>query len=150
MKDSLKIEGSKKTPEINLNPKTGLFLLKGKSIPENATRIYEPIVKWLKGYIECAVEETNLHLNLEYFNTASSIWIAKMIKVLSQINDRKKLLLVHLYFDIEDFEDMEDEDIKEAIIPATNVLAETKVNIGVKIYGSNCDGIILNEKMVLF
>jgi len=150
MKDSLEIEGSKNTPEIKLNPESGHFVLKGKSIPENATRIYEPILKWLKDYVKCAAEETNLHLNLEYFNTASLIWITRMIKVLSQIDDREKLVLVHLYFDIEDFDEMEDEDIKEAIAPATNAVTETKVSIGVKIYGSNSDGIILSEKMILF
>ncbi|MBE9509757.1 MAG: DUF1987 domain-containing protein [Bacteroidetes bacterium] len=150
MEDSLEIEGCKKTPEINFNAKSGILRLKGKSIPENATRIYEPIVKWLQDYIECAAEETNLHIELEYFNTASSIWIARIVKVLSQIDDREKLLFIHLYFDIEDFEEMEEEDFKEAIIPATNAFPETKVSIGVKIYGLNSDGIILNEKMVLF
>ncbi len=150
MKDSLEIKGSKNTPEINLNPESGLFLLKGKSTPENATRIYEPVVKWMADYIECAAEETNLHLNLEYFNTASTIWIAKMIKVLSQIDDRQKLFLIHMYFDIDDFEEMDDDDIKEAIIPATNAFAKTKVSIGVKMYGSNSDGIILNKKMIFF
>ena len=147
---NLQIEAGKNTPEIDFNPKSGLFMLKGKSIPENATKIYEPIIKWCKEYIVKPAEETNLHLNLEYFNTASSIWIARMVQSLSQIDDFNKLLLVHLYFDIEEFDEMEEEDLKEAIAPATKVLDDTKVSIGVKIYGTDSGGIILKEKMVLF
>jgi hypothetical protein len=144
------ISEEKNTPEINLNPESGLFMIKGKSIPENATRVYEPVIKWCKEYINDAAEETNLHLNLIYFNTASSIWFARMVQILSQIDDFEKLLLIHLYFDLEEFEEMDDDDLKEAIAPVTKGLEDTRVSIGVKIYGTDKDGIILKEKMVLF
>lgn len=146
----LKIDEKHNTPEIDFNSVSGELVLKGKSIPENATRFYQPVRDWLKEYILDATEHTNLHINLIYFNTASAIWISKLIKILSTINDREKLLFIHLYFDIEEFDEMVDEDVKEVISPATDVLHDATVSIGVKIYGTGDDGTILTEKLVLF
>ncbi|MCD4770722.1 MAG: DUF1987 domain-containing protein [Bacteroidales bacterium] len=146
----LKIEEKHNAPEIDFNPVSGELILKGKSIPENATSLYQPVINWVKEYIMEAAEQTNLHINLIYFNTASSIWISKLVKALSTINDFEKLLIIHLYFHIEEFDEMIDEDIKDAIAPATDVLNDATVSIGVKIYGTDDDGIILNEKLVLF
>lgn len=147
---NLNIEEKHNTPEIDFNPVSGELILKGKSIPENASTLYQPVINWVKEYILEAAEQTNFHINLVYFNTASSIWIAKLVKLLSTINDHEKLLIIHLYFHIEEFDDMVDEDIKDAIAPATDVLNDATVSIGVKIYGTDDDGTILNEKLVLF
>jgi hypothetical protein len=147
---NLLIEATYNTPFIEFDGNSGTLDLIGKSIPENASKLYEPVIAWLKKYITNPSEETNLHLNLDYFNTSSSIWIARIVKLLSQINDKEKLLIVHLYFHIEEFEDMEEEDLKEAIAPATDVLSDAKVSIGVKIYGKSDSGTILKEKLVLF
>jgi hypothetical protein len=144
------VESTYNTPSIDCNADTGIIELKGKSIPENATKIYHPVVDWLKEYIKQAKEETHLHLDMEYFNTASSIWIAKMVKALSQISDHEKLVIIHLYFHIEEFEEMEEEDLKEAIAPVIDVISVSKVSIGVKIYGKDDNDTILKEKLVLF
>lgn len=146
----LKIEEKHNAPEIDFNQVSGELILKGKSIPENATRVYQPVVSWVKEYIMEAPEQTNFHINLIYFNTASSIWIARLIKLLSTIDDHEKLLIIHLYFHIEEYDEMIDEDIKDAIAPATDVLNDATVSIGVKIYGTDDDGTILTEKLVLF
>jgi hypothetical protein len=74
MKDfqSLIIDETPKTPQIDLNPLTGDFIFSGKSIPENAARVYEPILSWVNEYARHAKPTTNLRFNLEYFNTSSS------------------------------------------------------------------------------
>jgi len=145
----LHIASTHNSPEINFDPETGFLELKGKSIPENATKVFKPIFKWLTEYIKDPADETNLHLNLIYFNTASSIWIARFIKALSTIDDREKLLVIHLYFDIEEFEEMEEEDIKEVIKPAADVVQDAKVSIGMKIYGTDDNGKVIKERLIL-
>src|SRR5664279_1117801 len=99
MKDfnSLIIEGTPKSPQIELNPITGDFIFSGRSIPENAARIYEPILNWISEYILNARPTTNLRLNMEYFNTSSSLWLAKILKVLVRINEPDFVLIIHLY-----------------------------------------------------
>lgn len=146
----LYIKATKNSPEVDFDPATGILFLNGKSIPENATKLYQPVTTWLKEYIQEACDETQLHFNLIYFNTASSIWMARMIKILSLIESRDKLFVIHLYFHIEEFEEMEDEDIKDVIAPASDVLHEATVSLGVKIYGIDDFGNKLKEKLVLF
>ena len=146
----LHIETGHNTPDILLNPDSGDLTFTGKSIPENATQLYTPVIDWIKDYIEVAREETNLHLDLVYFNTASSIWIARIIKTLSRIDDRDKLLVIHLYFHIEEFDEMEDDDLNYAISPVTDVIKDSIVSLGVKIYGTDDNGTILKENLILF
>ena len=142
-------EATAKTPHVDLNYMTGDLILHGRSIPENATLIYEPILKWVNEYVSNPRPTTNLRLNLEYFNTASSIWISKIVKSLSKIKHPEYLLFIHLYFDVEDFDDMEAEDIKDALSPVIDIISTATVSIGVKIYGIDDKGEIIKESMVL-
>lgn len=143
------IEETKNTPEISMDPGKGVFVLKGKSIPENATQLYDPVVKWLKEYINKPADETNLHFNLIYFNTASSIWMARIIKILSRINDPEKIFIINLYFHLEEYDEMEAEDMHDAIAPALDVLNEATVSLGVKIFGTDDSGKIIKKRLIL-
>jgi hypothetical protein len=80
------VEQTDKTPLIDLNLMSGDLILSGKSIPINAPRIFEPILDWVNEYVKNPKQTTNLRLNLEYFNTASSIWLAKIVKALAGIS----------------------------------------------------------------
>ena len=117
MMNELIIEQTAKTPQIDLNQFTGDLLFYGRSIPENATKFYEPILNWVAEYISEANPTTNLRLDLEYFNTASSIYLAKMLKVLTRIKEPEYVLIVHLYFPVEEFNELNEfEDIYDAFL----------------------------------
>ena len=77
--NTLFIEPTAKTPQIDLNPITGELILSGRSIPENAAKVYENILNWITEYAKSPRYTTNLRFNLEYFNTSSSIWLAKIV-----------------------------------------------------------------------
>jgi len=94
------IEQTEKTPLVDLNHMSGELILSGKSIPINAPRIFEPILDWVNEYIRNPKQTTNLRLNLEYFNTASSIWLAKIVKALTGISKPDSVLILHIYFPI--------------------------------------------------
>lgn len=143
------IEAAIKTPQVDFNSLTGDLILHGKSIMENASKFYEPLHKWVMEYAKTPRQTTNLRLNLEYFNTASSIWIAKIVKSLSKISHSEYLLLIHLYFDVEDYDDMETEDVKDALSPVIDIITVATVSIGVKIYGVDDKGDVIKESMVL-
>jgi hypothetical protein len=143
------IEAGLKTPQIDLNPFTGELIFCGKSIPENAARIYEDVFKWVQEYSKKPKLTTNLRLNLEYFNSSSSIWLAKIVKVLCSVRKSGYTLLIHLYFDIEDFDSMHQEDLKEALSPIMDMIGLPSISIGIKIYGTDAKGAILKESTVL-
>ena len=143
------IEQTPKTPQIDLNQFTGDLIFSGKSIPENAAKVYEPVLKWVKEYIQKANPTTNLRLNLEYYNTATSIWLTKIIKVLIRINNPDYTLIVHLYLPIEDYNEVNDfDDIKDAFIPISNINNSRIPCIGIKLYGTDDKGEIIKDTLV--
>lgn len=143
------IEPSEKTPHIDLNHITGEFILSGRSIPENATEFYSGIHVWIKEYSINPRLNTNLRLNLEYFNTSSSIWIAKIVKTLCSVEIEEYTLIIHLYFHIEEYDNMETEDLKDALSPIIDIIGTPSASLGIKIYGTDDDGEILKESIVL-
>lgn len=145
----LYIEGTAKTPQVDFNHLTGELILYGKSIPENAAKVYEPLVTWINEYIKSPRHITNLRLNLEYFNSASVLWHAKMIKALSKISVEDAVLFINMYFDNDDFEDMDTTELKGIIGSLVDNLGEVRLSIGVKIFGTDDSGKIINESTVL-
>jgi hypothetical protein len=146
---SLSIESTHKTPQIDLNQLTGEMIFHGKSIPENAAKVYEPVFNWVKEYILNARPTTNFRVNLEYFNTASSIWLAKILKVLILINEPDYVLIIHLYFPLEEFDEMKDiEDIKDVFFPISDVFHGSKLSVGIKLYGTGENGEIIKDTLV--
>jgi len=146
---SLFIESTSKTPQIDMNQITGELILSGKSIPEDAGKFYTDVLQWVNEYIKNPRQTTNLRLNLEYFNTATSIWLAKIVRSLGKIKDHESILIIHLYFHIEEFENMEEDDVKDALSPIIDVIGAANISIGIKIYGTDDNGGILKESMVL-
>ena len=146
---NLYIEPTSKTPQIDLNNFTGELILSGKSIPENAALLYENVLKWVIEYIKNPRLTTNLRFNLEYFNTASAIWLAKIVKALASMKDSEYTLMIHLYFSIEEFDNMDAEDLKDELHPLIHMIGNPTVNLGIKIYGTDENGEILKESMIL-
>lgn len=145
--NNILIEPTDKTPLIDFNQVTGELILSGRSIPENAAKIYEPLLNWTLEYVNNAKTNTNLRLNFEYFNTSTSLWITKIIKALCSIKNQESILLIHYYFNIEDFESMD--DIKDDIIQMTsNVTVNASLSVGYKIYGTDDEGKVIKESMV--
>jgi SiaC family regulatory phosphoprotein len=146
---NLYIDATERTPQIDLNHLTGELIFSGKSIPENAAKLYENVLKWVQEYILSPRHTTNLRINLEYFNTASTIWLAKIVKTLCTMKDTENNLMIHLYFDLEDFDNMDDEDHKDALSPIIDMIGTPSVSIGIKIYGTDDKGAIIKESIVL-
>ena len=146
---SLRIEGTAKTPQIELNPFTGDFVLSGKSIPENAAKVYEPVLNWMAEYILHARPTTNIKLNLEYFNTSSSLWLAKIFKVLVRISDPDYVLIFHLYLPLDEFDEMKEfDDIKDVFFPIADIFQFAIPSIGIKLYGISDEEEVVKDKMV--
>ena len=147
--NELIIEQTPKTPQIDLNQLTGDLLFYGRSIPENATKLYEPVLNWVAEYILQANPTTNLRLDLEYFNTASSIYLAKMLKVLNRIKIPEYVLIIHLYFPVEEFNELNEfEDISDAFSPITDIFHDATTSIGIKLYAKDDRGEIIKTRLV--
>jgi hypothetical protein len=146
---SLLIEQTSKTPQIDLNQLTGDLIFSGKSIPENAAKIYEPVLNWVTEYIVNAKPTSNIRFNLEYYNTASSLWLAKILKVLIRINQPDYVLIVHLYIHIDEYNEIDEfDDIKDIFFPIADIFNGSMPSTSIKLYGTDDNGDIIKDTIV--
>jgi len=148
---SLIIEQTPKTPQIDLNKLTGDLIFSGRSIPENAAKLYEPVLNWVSEYIAMPKPTTNLRISLEYYNSASSIWLAKILKVLTRISNPDYVLIIHLFLHVDDYDEMDEiDDIKDIFFPIGDIFHGAVVSIGLKLYGIDDEGKTIKNTSVFF
>ena len=112
----LKIHRTPKTPQIDFNLTTGVFLVSGVSVPENSMEFYGTLIGWLKDYIKSPVENTKVVFKLSYVNTSSLQFIYDLLMLLNSVNGKGSSVSVEWYYLEEDI-DMKEmgEDFKEAL-----------------------------------
>jgi AAA+ ATPase superfamily predicted ATPase len=87
-------EPSTYLPAYDFSPE-GKLTLEGRSIPENASRFYDPLIEFV-GQLES--EYAILDINLDYFNTASSKKLLELLKELDK-NLRLKRVQVNWHYE---------------------------------------------------
>jgi hypothetical protein len=101
--DILRLEGTEDTPQIVLDKNNGVLEISGRSLPEDSTDFYKPVLDWIEAYAADPNPSTTFIFKLEYFNTASSKLILDILYAMEDIKGMK----VHWHFH-EDDEDMEE------------------------------------------
>ena len=70
--EHLIIDKTDDTPAIDFNPGTKELKISGRSLPEDVTTFYEPVLNWLDELESSDGGHYQFIVILEYFNTASS------------------------------------------------------------------------------
>jgi len=86
--ESLVIPEGLNTPVINFDAHTGKLEITGNSIPEDVAGFYQPVFNWLMQYVEQPAKNTELHIHLNYFNSASAKVILDILNYLEALLDR--------------------------------------------------------------
>ena len=73
-------EQTKSCPLIEVNRKKGLFILKGRSMPENPELLYKPLIDFSKKYCKNPLKETRVIFNLEFVNSTSLRYLTLFIR----------------------------------------------------------------------
>jgi hypothetical protein len=97
MQSVLEIHSTEDTPEIVLNSITGKLIFSGKSLPEDAFHFYQPVVEWLNTYRNSSNEITTAEFRFEYFNTASSKQIFKLLCLLKELSSQSRVIVKWYY-----------------------------------------------------
>lgn len=105
--NAIKIEAKEDTPMIVFDPENNIFEISGRSLPEDASLFYEPVLEWLKKYAKNPNEITELHVKMNYFNTASSKLLLDILMILEEMVEDGKNCLIKWFY-AEDDEDMEE------------------------------------------
>ena len=114
--EGITIEGTPKTPTINFNIATGHLEIKGRSIPENSIEFYKPLVELLDRYAAKPQANTNVKIQLEYFNTSSSKCILDIFKKLEAIHKAGNATIINWHYEQDDEDMLEAGEDYQAII----------------------------------
>jgi len=96
--ESLIIQKSEDTPQIEFDLVTGIFSITGRSLPENAIEFYKPILDWTESVLSESTGKTYVfQIKLEYFNTASSKQLAKMLLMIERYIEQNTIQIKWFY-----------------------------------------------------
>lgn len=105
--DTIKIMGTDDTPTVILDAENEIYEISGRSLPEDVTAFYDPILGWLDEYAASPNKKTIFTFKLVYFNTASSKLLLDILMKLEQMHEAGNDVLVRWYYP-EDDEDMQE------------------------------------------
>lgn len=105
--ETIKIQGTEDTPRIILDADKELLEISGRSLPEDVTAFYEPVLNWLNEYAEKPNAKTIFNFKLTYFNTASSKLLLDILMKLEELHEKGHEVLIKWHYP-EDDEDMEE------------------------------------------
>jgi len=103
----IKIKGTDDTPSIVLDKDNEIFEISGRSLPEDVSTFYEPILNWLDEYAGDPNSKTVFSFKLVYFNTASSKLLLDILMKLEDLYENGNDVLIKWYYP-EDDEDMQE------------------------------------------
>jgi hypothetical protein len=105
--EAIKIKGTEDTPNVILDAAANIMEISGRSLPEDVSSFYGPILNWLAEYIKTPNPKTIFNFKLVYFNTASSKLILDILMRLEDLSKKGNEVLVKWYYP-EDDEDMQE------------------------------------------
>jgi hypothetical protein len=103
--ETIKIQGTEDTPKIMLDAENDIFEISGRSLPEDVSSFYEPVLNWLNEYAESPKDKTVFNFKLTYFNTASSKLLLDILMKLEEMHEKGQDVLIRWHYP-EDDEDM--------------------------------------------
>jgi hypothetical protein len=103
--ETIKIQGTEDTPKIVLDAGNEFMEISGRSLPEDVSSFYEPVLNWLSEYAENPNKKTIFNFKLTYFNTASSKLLLDILMKLEEMHEKGQEVLIRWHYP-EDDEDM--------------------------------------------
>ena len=105
---TLNIEQTSKTPGIICDGSIGKVTIKGRSVPENAVEFFTPVKNWITNYINSPQDITEVSIDLDYFNTSTSIILLNLLRLFEPLKSNDKNIIFNWYYESDDL------DMKEA------------------------------------
>jgi hypothetical protein len=103
--ETIKIQGTEDTPKIILDAENDILEISGRSLPEDVSSFYEPVLNWLNEYAENPAEKTVFNFKLTYFNTASSKLLLDILMKLEELHEKGNDVVIRWHYPDDD-EDM--------------------------------------------
>jgi len=92
----LKIEAQEDTPFVELD-ESGKIHIEGRSLPENVSLFYKPIIEWIQQYIKDPAEFTSIYIFFVYYNSSSFKCINDILYCLNEIYEDNNMQVDWVY-----------------------------------------------------
>ena len=100
--ENIQIDGTDKSPSVNLNQEEGFIEFQGRSLIEDSEKFFLPLVEWIVEYIDKPAEKTTINFKFEYFNTSCSKWLITITKQLKKLYKKDSNTSINWYYEDED------------------------------------------------
>lgn len=109
------IQGTDSLPTVFFKT-SGELKIVGRALPEDAAKFFTPLIHWID---EFSMEEINMEVNLDYFNTSVSKQLLDLFKC---IDNKKSIVTVNVKWMYEEGDDemLESGEIYQEILPRFN------------------------------
>lgn len=74
------------TPSVDFDASTGILMLSGRALPEDAHSFFSPIQEWVEHYVERPAPSTVVDLRVDYFNSAATRYIFNILMELEELS----------------------------------------------------------------
>ncbi len=101
MKPYIRI-GDHSHPTIIFDKDKNLFLIRGRSFPEDAEALFREPIEWLEEYAKNPNDKTIFTIKLYYYNSATARKLLEIFDVLERIKKSGKEAVVQWYYQEED------------------------------------------------
>lgn len=81
----LEIAESNNTPHILFDIESNVFVIEGKSFPEDSKDFFMPVIEWLDKAIEIKLPKLVMHFNLFYLSSSSIISVKQILQRLVEL-----------------------------------------------------------------
>jgi hypothetical protein len=95
-------QATQSTPYIYFDPATGRLDIAGRSIPENSVAFYRPLFDALDDYGKNPGKGIRATIQLEYYNSSSSVCILNLLKKLEALKDKVSDIMIEWHYEEED------------------------------------------------
>ena len=116
MEKPLKLNGTEDTPQIIFDRDNNQFTIRGRSLPEDSSEFYRPVIAWMEDYSKNPNPYTELNVNLDYFNSSSIKQLLVLFMLLENIIKlEKEVNIVWCYSKDDDIMEIKGKEFKSML-----------------------------------
>jgi len=126
--DMIKIEATERSPRVELDFSSGIFLMSGESFPEDAAAFFGPLLESMQSWLADTHEtQVQFDLHMIYFNSSSAKALMNLFQLLEDAARGGRPVTIRWHYESDD-ETMEEfgEDFSEDFEHAHFVLRVTE------------------------
>lgn len=102
--EAYKVAGDAFKPTVTLDKESGVFAFSGRSIPENATAAFDPIINWWNEYLRSPNKQTIIDIDFDYINSSSMKQLVKLFVMLDKVNGKATAVSIVWHYNHDDID----------------------------------------------